>query len=146
METELITAIITAAGAILLAGASYLFTKMREREIELRKEKLAHYKEFVISLSGIISGEYTPDSQRQFALACNKLNLIAPQSVIRALRKFQQEIKITNDTRSQEAHDRLMSELLYEMRKDLGIKPKDKKILLLWAFGHQANHPISSKN
>jgi hypothetical protein len=142
METELITAIITAAGAILLAGASYLFTKMREREIELRKEKLAHYKEFVISLSGVISGEYTPDSQRQFALACNKLNLIAPQSVIRALQKFQQEIKITNDTRSQEAHDRLMSELLYEMRKDLGIKPKDKKnsfTVGLWASGQPPN-------
>ncbi|MCW8126455.1 hypothetical protein [Microbulbifer halophilus] len=138
MATELLTAIITASGAVAVAGASYWFTKKREREAELRKEKLAHYKDFVACLSGVISGEFTPDGQRAFALACNKLNLIAPQSVIRALQEFQEEIKISNDTKSQEAHDRLMSELLFEMRKDLGVKPGDERSSLtvgLWESG-----------
>lgn len=141
METELITAIVTASGAVIVAGASYLFTKMRERETDLRKEKLDHYKDFIASLSGIISGEYTPDTQRGFALSCNKLNLVAPQSVIRALQKFQEEIKSTNDASSQKAHDRLLSELLYEMRKDLGVKPKDEKSSFtvgLWASGNSS--------
>lgn len=39
-------AIITASGAIVLAGAGYWFTKQRERDAELRKERLAHYKDF----------------------------------------------------------------------------------------------------
>ncbi len=138
MATELLTAIVTASGAVVVAGASYWFTKKREREAELRKEKLAHYKDFVACLSGIIDGEFTQDGQRAFALACNKLNLIAPQPVIRALQQFQEEIKVSNDTKSQEAHDHLMSELFYEMRKDLGVKPADERDSLtvgLWASG-----------
>jgi len=79
MSAEITTALIAASGAVVLAGASYWFTKKREREAELRKEKLEHYKDFVASLSGIVSGESTPEGQRAFSRACNKLNLVAPQ-------------------------------------------------------------------
>jgi len=46
MAAEIVTALIAASGAVVLAGASYWFTKKREREGELRKEKLDHYKDF----------------------------------------------------------------------------------------------------
>jgi len=138
MSTEMITTLITASGAFALAGASYWFTKQRERDAELRKEKLEHYKDFVSSLSGIISGEGTPDGQRTFSRACNKLNLVAPQAVIDALQLFQQQIKIGNDRRSNEQHDRLMSKLFYEIRRDLKITPRDRESTFrvgLWASG-----------
>jgi len=77
--------------SVLLAGITYWFTKQRERDAELRKEKLEHYKDFVASLSGIISGEATAESQRAFALASYKIMLVAPQRIIEALRGFQQE-------------------------------------------------------
>ncbi len=144
METELLAAIVTASGAVLVAGASYWFTKKHEREAELRKEKLAHYKDFVACLSGVVSGEFTAEGQRAFALACNKLNLVAPQPVIRALQKFQEEIKVSNNTKSQEAHDLLMSELFFEMRKDLGVKPEDERASFtvgLWASGQPPRKP-----
>lgn len=96
MAAEIVTALIATSGAVVLAGATYWFTKKREREAELRKEKLEHYKEFVASVSGIITHESTQDGQRAFSRACNKLNLIAPQSVIEALQKFQHEIRVTN--------------------------------------------------
>lgn len=126
MAAEVTTALIAASGAIVLAGATYWFTKQREREAELRKEKLEHYKDFVASLSGIVAGESTEEAQRQFARACNRLNLIAPQEVIRALQAFQQAIKVTNTHSTQAEHDRLMSKLFFEMRKDLRISPKDR--------------------
>ena len=138
MAAEIATALIAASGAVVLAGASYLFTKKREAEAELRKEKLEHYKDFVASLSGIISGESTPEGQRTFARACNKLNLVAPQEVIKALQDFQQEIKISNPNRSNDQHDKLMSRLFYEMRKDLRIRPKDidaSFVFGLWSTG-----------
>lgn len=37
MAAEIVTALITASGAIVLAGATHWFTKKREREAELRK-------------------------------------------------------------------------------------------------------------
>jgi len=144
MAAEIVTTIIAASGAIVLAGATYWFTKKREREAELRKEKLEHYKDFVASLSGIISGEATQESQRSFARACNRLNLIAPQAVVRALQEFQQEIKVSNHDKSNERHDRLMSKLFYEMRKDLQVTPRDKNesfVFGLWASGVQSNKP-----
>jgi len=144
MATEIVTALIAASGAVVLAGASYWFTKKREREAELRKEKLEHYKDFVASLSGILSGESTPEGQRAFSRACNKLNLVAPHAVIKALQDFQQEIKITNARRSNEQHDNLMSRIFYEMRKDLQITPVDKDTSLifgLWAAGVPPEKP-----
>ena len=134
MATEIVTAIITASGAIVLAGASYWFTKKREREAELRKEKLEHYKEFVACLSGVISGESTPDAQRAFSLVCNRLNLVAPQAVISALREFQDEIKISNSAKSQEVHDKLMSKLFYAMRRDLQVTPTDENTFQVWLW------------
>ena len=138
MAAEVATALIAASGAVVLAGASYWFTKKREREAELRKEKLEHYKDFVASLSGIISGEGTPEGQRAFARACNKLNLVAPQSVLSALQLFQQEIKVGNSSKSQGQHDKLMSALFLEIRKDLGVSPTDNENTFkawLWASG-----------
>jgi hypothetical protein len=139
---EIATTLIAALGGILIAcvtaGITYWLAKTREREAELRKEKLEHYKDFVASLSGIISGEYTLEGKRAFSRACNKLNLVAPQSVVKALQDFQQESKISNTERSNEKHDQLMSRLFYEMRKDLQITPKDEDttfVFGLWAAG-----------
>jgi hypothetical protein len=144
MSADIATALIATSGAIILAGATYWLTKQREREAELRREKLDHYKEFAVSLSGIISGEDTPDGQRSFALACNKLNLVAPQCVLKALQDFQQESKRSNSSPNRERHDKLMSALFYEMRKDLGISPKDDLATFqvgLWASGVPRNGP-----
>jgi hypothetical protein len=138
MPAEIATAIIAASGAVILAGTTYWFTKKSEREAELRKEKLEHYKDFVASLSGIISGEFTADGQRAFSRACNKLNLVAPQNVLRALQAFQTEIKTNNTSRSNERHDQLMSTLFYQIRKDLGVSPTDSEAsfqVRLWASG-----------
>ncbi|PFH08799.1 hypothetical protein BCF11_1174 [Collimonas sp. PA-H2] len=144
MAADIVAACIGATAAVGVAVAGYWFTKKREREAELRKEKLEHYKDFVASLSGIISGESTPDDQRAFSRSCNKLNLIAPQSVIGALQAFQEEIKVSNSARSNQGHDKLMSRLFYEMRKDLQITPKDKDpdfIFGLWASGVPSKKP-----
>ena len=138
MPAEIVTAIIAASGAVLLAGATYWFTKKREREAELRREKLEHYKDFVASLGGIISGESTDDAQRAFSRACNRLNLVAPQVVLEALQAFQQEIKVSNSDRSTQRHDELMSKLFYEIRRDLGVSPADAEVsfrVRLWAAG-----------
>jgi hypothetical protein len=130
-------AFIGIVGSVLLAGVTYWFTKQRERDAELRKEKLEHYKDFVASLSGIISGEATPEGRRVFARASNKLMLVAPQSVIEALRAFQQQIKVSNPNQNIDRHDELMSRLFYEMRRDLGISADDQRSFKvgLWAAG-----------
>jgi hypothetical protein len=142
-----ITPVITAVVSVATVAATYWFTKQREREAELRKEKLEHYKEFATSLSGVVSGESTPDAQRAFALSCNRLMLVAPQSVIEALGIFQEEIKISNTARSNERHNELMSRLFHEMRCDLGISSASdigSFRVWLWASGYPPTSPKKS--
>jgi LPXTG-motif cell wall-anchored protein len=94
VASDIATALIAAAGGLIVAGASYWFTKKRERDAELRKEKLNHYKELVASIGRIIANESTDEDQREFARASNNLNLVASQSVLAAFREFR--LAITN--------------------------------------------------
>jgi hypothetical protein len=138
MAADIYSAVIAASGATIIAGLTYWFTKQREREAELRKEKLEHYKDFVVCLSNIAGEEISLEAQRAYSLSCNKLNLVAPHPVLRALQAFQRETKSGNKTTSIERHNELMSRLFYEIRKDLGVSPKDKSDdfeIGLWASG-----------
>jgi hypothetical protein len=67
---------------------------------------------------------------------------VAPQPVIEALREFQDEILVSNPDKNLERHDRLMSQLFYEIRRDLGISPTDDAKgfrVGLWASGVKPN-------
>lgn len=139
MAFEIVTTVIASSTALAVAVVGYWFTKKREREAELRKERLDHYKELVSSLSDILEGDNNFQGQKRFALACNNLNLVAPVSVIKALQAFQDEIKSSNPGRTLERHDDLLSSLLVEMRRDLNISPDGESALIfrLWAPGKQ---------
>jgi hypothetical protein len=143
MPTDIVIALITAASAAALAVVTYGLAKKRERDADLRKERLAHYKEFVASLNGILDGEDTPNGHRAFAKACNNLNLVAPQPVIQALQGYQHEIRLSNPNRNLELQGQLLSHLLYEIRKDLGVWPKDSTDFKvgLWASGIRVDEP-----
>ncbi len=141
MAAGIVAALASAAGGLTIAGATYWFTKQRDREAELRKEKLGYYKEFTASLSGILGAEGTAEGQRRFAKACNDLNLVAARPVLETLQAFQDEIRVGNAAGSQDQHDHLLSALFSAIRRDLRIPPGDDEgslRLRLWASGQPA--------
>lgn len=135
MAFEIVTAVMASSTALAVAVVGYWFTKKREREAELRKERLEHYKELVSSLSDILEGDDNFQGQKRFAVACNNLNLVAPVSVLKALQGFQDETKSSNPSRTLERHDQLLSLLLREMRRDLNVSAEGELMLTfrLWA-------------
>jgi len=142
METAIATALIAFLGSLMVAVLTYWFTKQREREAEWRKEKLAHYKAFIESFSGIIEGDSSPEGHKSFARATNNLLLFAPQSVIAALNEFRHEIRVSNMNRTQQEHDHLLAALLLEIRRDIGVSPADDPSTfkpILWASGADKN-------
>ena len=137
---DITTAFISTATAVLAGVLSYVLTKRAEREAEWRKEKLNRYKTFIGSLSGILENESSHQEQKQFARACNDLLLFAPQSVIDALHRFQDEIGASNHEKSAARHDALLSHLLLAIRRDLKIRPRDKADSFqarLWASSYR---------
>ena len=142
METAIATALIAFLGSLMVAVLTYWFTKQREREAEWRKEKLAHYKAFIESFSGIIEGDSSPEGHKSFAKATNNLLLFAPQSVIAALNEFRHGIRVSNMNRTQQEHDRLLAALLLAIRRDVGVWPADEPSTfkpILWASGADKN-------
>ena len=138
MHASGFVALIGLVGSIVAAALTYWFTKRREREAEWRKEKLAYYKAFVESLSGIVEGDESPEGHKLFAKTTNNLLLFAPQAVIESLNAFRNEIRVSNPNRSLEQHDRLLAALLLAIRRDVGVAPTDNPATfkpILWASG-----------
>ena len=138
MEIAIFTSLVALLSSILVAVFTYWFTKRREREAEWRKEKLAHYKSFVESMSGVVEGDACEEGHKAYAKATNNLMLLAPQSVILALNEFRNEMSVSNPNRTKEEHDRLLATLLLAIRRDIGVIPKDEPHdfqPILWASG-----------
>ena len=137
---SLMTTVLPIVGAVLVAALTYWFSKRKERDAELRKEKLEHYKALTLSLSGILDRESTLGGRRNFSIACDNLLLLAPQQVLEALRNYQDETSTRNLTGSPQRHDQLLSELFREIRRDLNVTPSDSESFhaRLWAAGTEA--------
>jgi hypothetical protein len=127
MESTVIVAIITGFISIIIASLIYYFTKKQQIDKEWRDAKINHYKVLLSSLSDLaVDGKNKDEANRNFSLAVNTICLVAPQYVITALMNFHDEIKFTNQNKSQENHDKFLIKLLLEIRKDIKISTKDK--------------------
>ncbi len=123
METTVFVAIITAGASVIVSALSFVLTKKKEREAELRKQKLDSYTELLSALSDLTGNEVNIESKRRFAHIVNHVWLIAPYSVIKALLDFLNETSDSNMLNlSQDRHDMLLTVLLHAIRQDLGIK------------------------
>jgi len=117
-------------------------TKEKEREAEWRKEKLKLYLNFVEALSGITDSEISDEGEMNFAKSCNDLHALAPHAVLKALHKYQEQIRVSNPNPSVELKQTTLNKLIYEMRKDLKIKPSDNESqfeMILWSSGKRKN-------
>ena len=96
----------------------------------------------MLSLSGVVGTDASPEGQRRFARSSNTLHLIASAPVIRALHEYRDEIRVSNPNRSDKRHDELLTKLLEAIRRDLGIPSRagDPSFQArLWVSG--ANEP-----
>jgi hypothetical protein len=134
-----VTVALVGGGAVTLAPAiSYYFTKRQERAVARHNLKLGQYQEFIEALAGNLHGESSDETQQRFSRASNTMYLIASNDVLRSMDLYRTEIRASNSNRSDEAHDRLLSRLVWEIRNDLGdpptTKPEDFE-MRLWASG-----------
>jgi len=138
----MLAALISALAAIIAWSGAIILTKGKEREALWRTKKLAYYEEFFGAASGIVGLATPPDAKVRFANAVNNLHLIASSDVISALHKFTDEIAEGNAAAfTKERHDQLWSDLVWQIRSDLGDPPGQRKMFRakLWASGTGTN-------
>jgi len=125
MNISIWVAIIGAVAGLLTAAFTYAATKRRDREADWRKLKLEMYREFTTAMAGMAEGDATDEDKARFNIASNSLHLIASKKAVDALEDFRREIRAGNQNRSDEVHDRLLSKLFWEIRRDLGDAPTE---------------------
>jgi hypothetical protein len=138
MDTSVVVSVIAAASGVIIAAFSFYLTKKKEREADWRKYKYEQYKDFMVSISGIVAGDSTPEGNRAFARACNTLHLIGSKGVLDALHAYQNKARSTNPNHSPAEEAALLSKLIWEVRKDIEIPgtPEESEFSVhLWCSG-----------
>jgi len=126
MDTTVQVAVISASASIVVAVVSLVLNKRAERRDSLQQRKLEHYRELLCAISDLaVDGTDNAEANRRFARATNTIALVAPQSVIRALMAFHQEVKFSNPNRTPAGHDEKLKKLLLEIRKSLELPFED---------------------
>jgi len=122
MENSIVLTLITTSGSIIAASAAYFLTKRMQTRTEWQHEKINHYKVLLSAISDLANEAADQlKANDKFALASNTICLVAPQDVITALMNFHDETKFSNKNKSLEKHDLLLKELLFAIRKDIGL-------------------------
>ena len=122
---ELLVPIIGIVVAAVSAGLTYYFAKKQQIAAdESRKEK--YYLNYIEAVSNIVVSDNSESARDQLADAQNQLLLIGSAEVVSDLMIFHDYVKPSNSKNFvSEKHDKLLTNLLKSMRKDLY---KSKKV------------------
>ncbi len=114
-------ALITSSAPIAATVATLWLSRNNQLRLAWRKDKLDRYEELLDSLSCLaIDGEDWDQANVRFAKAATILALVAPQYVVTALMELHDEIKFSNENKTQQSHDSCLNRLLLAIRRDIG--------------------------
>jgi hypothetical protein len=136
MNTEIVVAIISAFVTIMaLIGSNYL-TKKNQLKFDERKLKEEYYTNYIKALSeNVLSTDFNK-ARDSLSDAQNRLILVGSSEVVRNLMIFHDAVKPSANELSGEEHDKLLSELIKSMRKDLyGFKKVNDKYPIIHLTG-----------
>jgi hypothetical protein len=122
--TVLVSGAVALVTVIVTQPLNYFFSRKRDHEADWRKMKLEQYKEYVAAFSKA-AGEVTdPTDQQRYTDATASLLLVAPSSVLIALKNFRDGIG-SKDSMNDRDKWGLWNSFMRAMRKDC--HPKDPK-------------------
>jgi hypothetical protein len=120
MSTELLISIFGATTAIVVSIIGALLTKQNNIILQIRKLKEEHYTSFIEALHNN-AAENSDKTLKNLVLSRDKMLLIANENVINRMLDYEK----FGIGKSSELHDKYLTELIKEIRKDLKIKDKN---------------------
>lgn len=121
---ELIVAILGIVSAVITVALTNYYSKKNQMKFEERKLKEVYYTNFICSVSNCVVSNNSEGAREKLADSQNKLLLIGGSSVVSKLMIFHDYIKPSNNSFSSEKHDKLLTDLIKEMREDLFLSSK----------------------
>lgn len=121
MTTEIIISFIGATTAVTVSIFGALLANRNSIILQTRKLKEQHYVAYIEALHNLVSEVKNKELIKSYVLARDKLFLIASEEVIKRMLLYEEEaVGKDNDL-----HDKYLTELIKEIRKDLKIKDRN---------------------
>jgi len=127
----LILAAITLFASVITASLSYWFTKKHQLRLEERRLKEEYYKAFIKALSDVAIDNQDVAAQKRLSEGFNSLIVIGSPPVVKRLMQFHDFARVENTEIPRDSnewslrHDKLLRELVKEMRRDIYGKEKN---------------------
>lgn len=121
MTTEVFISIIGATTAVTVSIVGAWLANKNSIVLQTRKLKEEHYVAYIEALHNLATEVKNKELTKNYVFARDKLFLIASEDVIRKILLYEEEAV----GKANNLHDKYLTELVKEIRKDLKIKDKD---------------------
>jgi hypothetical protein len=121
MTTEISISIIGAATAVIVSVIGAFLANRNSIVLQTRKLKEEHYVAYIEALHNMATENGSKELIKNYVFTRDKLFLIANEKVIKKLLLYEEEAV----GKENKLHDKYLTDLVKEIRKDLKIKDKD---------------------
>lgn len=121
MDTEILIALLGILTAIITASLSFVFNKKNQITFRERQIKEQYYLEYINSISYNVIAQNVEEAKNKLSDIHNKLLLIGSSDVVNSMEQFHGYLQKNknNSENSYDEHDKLLTNLILAMRKDL---------------------------
>lgn len=127
MTTEVLISILGATTAVTISVIGAWLANRNSIVLQTRKLKEQHYVSYMEALHNLATEEKNKEMTKNYVFACDKLFLIASEEVIKKILLYEEEAV----GKANNLHDKYLTELVKEIRKDLKIKDKNFPLIYL---------------
>jgi hypothetical protein len=121
MSTELIISIVGAITAILVSFIGAFLVNQNNVILQTKKLKEEHYVAYIEAVHYLAGNNSDSIATEKYVFARNKIFIVASEEVVIKMIQYEEEaVGKQNDL-----HDKYLTELIKEIRKDLKIVDKD---------------------
>lgn len=121
MNTEIYISIFGAFTAIIVSIIGARLANRNSVILQTKKLKEEHYVAYIEALHYLAGDNTNRETIKNYVFARDKLFLIASEDVVKKMLKYEEEAV----GKENELHDKFLTELIKEIRKDLKIVDKD---------------------
>lgn len=120
MNMEIVVAIIAGLFSISVAIFGAAFINVNNIKLQTRKLKEEHYVRYIESVHNLAEYNSSTKALKEYTLHRDKMFIVASEKVVKAMLAYEE--KAVGKQRGE--HDKYLTKLVAEIRKDLNIKDK----------------------
>ncbi len=130
---EIVVAIIAGLFSICVAIFGALFINISNHKLQTRKLKEEHYVRYLEAVHNLAEDNKSVQALKEYTLHRDKMFIVANEKVVKAMLEYE-DVAVGKQS---DAHDKYLTRLIIEIRKDLGIRDKSYPQIYLKASKKQ---------